>query len=342
MNTNKKLAYLEEKQQEYSFSGAFYGQKGNDILMGSYGYANRSDKLANQVDTRFSIASGCKIFTAVAICKLVEERKLSFDSKLKDCTNIRFPHFSEDITVQHLLTHTSGVPDYFDEETMEDYEELWVSRPVYGVREPKDFLPLFQDDTMQAEPGGSFQYNNSGYILLGLIVEHMAGCSFTDYVEEHVFRKAGMLDSGYFEVDSLPERVALGYVEQKDGKWKTNIFSLPAKGGPDGGAYTTVEDMAKFWKALTGNRLLSKNMTEMLVKPRVEVDAEEQIFYGYCGYMEVDDHHDAVQYIQMGYDPGVNFRAVHLPQDGTTIVVCSNETEGAYEMMKEIKKVLAV
>lgn len=173
MNTENKLIHLENVRKELQFSGAFYAQKGNETLKGSSGFANRSEKIVNQVNTRFAIASGCKIFTSVAICLLVEDGKISFNTKLKDCLDINFPNFDEDITIHHLLTHTSGAPDYFNEEIMDDFEMLWNSRPMYHIRSPKDFLPMFQYEKMQDHPGSSFQYNNTGYILLGLIVEHV-------------------------------------------------------------------------------------------------------------------------------------------------------------------------
>lgn len=340
MNTENKLIQLENVQKELQFSGAFYAQKENETLKGSSGFANRSEKIVNHVNTRFAIASGCKIFTSVAICLLVEDGKISFDTKLKDCLDIDFPNFDEDITIHHLLTHTSGVPDYFNEEVMDDFEMLWNSRPMYHIRSPKDFLPMFQNEKMQDHPSSSFQYNNTGYILLGLIVEHVTECSFAEFVEEHIFHKVGMKDAGYFEMDRLPERTALGYIEDSEGTWKTNIYSLPAKGGPDGGAFVSVEDMVRFWQALTNHQLLSMEMTEVLFMPREIVDEEDNIYYGYCGFMELDDSKKVVKYIQMGYDPGVNYRAVYYPETKTTIVVCSNESEGAYELLKEIESIL--
>lgn len=340
MDKENKLSYLKEKQEELLFSGAYYAKNANETLGGSNGFANFSEKIKNQLNTKFAIASGSKIFTAVAICMLVEDGKISFESKLKDCLDLDLPYFDKEITIHHLLTHTSGVHDYFNEEIMDDFELLWKSRPMYHVRSPKDFLPMFQYEKMQANINSAFEYNNTGYILLGLVVEHAAKCNFTDFVEERIFHKAGMFDSGYFEMDRLPERAALGYIEEPEGNWKTNIYSLPVKGGPDGGAYVTVEDRVRFWQALSDHQLLSKEITQTLLKPRVVVVDEDNIHYGYCGYMELDDDREVVKYIQMGYDPGVNFREVYYPDTKTTIVVCSNESEGAYEILKEIEHIL--
>ncbi|WP_440895098.1 serine hydrolase domain-containing protein [Amphibacillus sp. Q70] len=340
MDKEGKLNYLKEKQEERLFSGAYYARKAKETLAGSNGFANRSERIDNQINTRFAIASGSKIFTAIAICKLVEDGIISFDSKLKDCLDVEFPYFDKGITIHHLLTHTSGVYDYFNEDIMDDFELLWKSRPMYHIRSPRDFLPMFQFEKMQANVNSEFQYNNTGYILLGLIIEQVTKCNFTEFVEERIFHKAGMKNSGYFEMDCLPERTALGYMEDSEGTWKTNLYSLPVKGGPDGGAYVTVEDRIKFWKALMNYQLLSKEMTHILLKPRVVVVAEDNIYYGYCGYMELGDNKQIVKYIQMGYDPGVNFREVYYPDTKTIIAVCSNEQDGAYELLKEIENIL--
>lgn len=335
MNTQLNWNSVAIKQQEIHFSGSIYASKsGKAIMSESFGYANYPDRIINQPHTRFSIASGSKIFTSIAICKLVEEGKITFDTKIIDSLDIDFPHFDEEITIHHILTHTSGIPDYFDEDEMDDYEELWESLPMYRVRNAKDFLPMFQYEKMQEKAGSPFEYNNTGYIILGLVIEHISGMNFTDYIEKNIFKTAGMIDSGYFSIDEIPAYAATGYIKKPDGTWKSNIYSLPAKGGPDGGAYVTASDMGIFWEALRNGKLLSAEMTRLLLSPQENVT--EDIYYGYGGYMESNGQ-DVVKYIQMGYDPGVNYRSVHYPDQDLTIVVCSNKSEGAYEMLKEIE-----
>ena len=178
------------------------------------------------------------------------------------------------------MTHTAGVPDYFDEDVIEDYEELWVERPMYRMRRLEDFLPLFQDYHMQFGVGERFHYNNSGYILLGLVVEQVTSEPFADYVAENVLAQAGMTHSGYFELDSLPPKTAQGYIDLPDGRWKTNIYSVPAKGGADGGVYVTVKDMAAAWDALMHHRLLLPASTERLLTPHVAAE-DDGWYYGY-------------------------------------------------------------
>lgn len=334
MNKPKIISAINETMQSQHFSGAFYVDTDGSELGGVQGYSNKAEKVDNRLDTKFSIASGSKIFTSVATCKLIEEGKIDFHSTIQDCLEISLPNIDQQITVHQLLTHTSGVPDYFDEEIMDDYEKLWETTPMYQVKKTEDFVPLFQHENMQTEKRGVFHYNNTGYILLGLIIEQISGMSFTDFIDRNIFQKANMSNTGYFSMDALPERTALGYIEEPDHTWRTNIYSVPIKGGPDGGAYTTAQDMTLFWQALRNNELLSASMTKEIVKPREFVT--EDIYYGYCGYMEMNKE-KIVKYIQMGYDPGVNYRAVHYPEFNVTITVCSNESEGAYELLKELE-----
>ncbi|QVY59684.1 serine hydrolase domain-containing protein [Cytobacillus gottheilii] len=334
MKKSDLLEKINKTAHKIKFSGTFYVKSKVLSLTESYGYANRSEKIKNQSKTRYGIASGCKIFTAIAICQLVEEGKISFSSKLNECIDIDFPYFDQNVTIQQLLTHTSGIPDYFDEEEMDNYEELWVTTPMYHIRDLQDFLPLFQNKKMQDAAGSTFHYNNAGYIVLGLIVEKVSGLTFSDYIERFVFQKAGMMESGYFEMDELPAKVALGYVKKPDGGWKTNTYSLPAKSASDGGAYVTAEDMIHFWEALLNGQLLTPEMTQTLLKSTAEID--EDLFYGYGVYI-LKEEEAVVKYILMGYDPGVNFRSVYYPDKQLSIVVCSNESDGAYEILKEIE-----
>ncbi|MGE7834922.1 serine hydrolase domain-containing protein [Viridibacillus arvi] len=338
MRQENLLKKIESVQKETQFSGTIFTKQGTDLRASmSYGYANRSEKIENEVDTKYGIASGCKVFTAIAICQLIEKGELSFESKLQDCLKFEFPHFDENITVHHLLTHTSGVPDYFDEEVMSDFEELWIKTPMYHIRKLQDFLPLFQNEEMKYPAGAKFQYNNSGYILLGLIIEHVSGLSFSDYVETNIFQRAGMLDSGYFEMDALPAKTAIGYIDFSDGTWKTNIYSLPVKGGADGGAYVTATDMMKLWESLTNYDLLNEHMTKLMLTPHA--NEEEGLSYGYGIWIEINDG-EIDKYLLMGYDPGANFHAVFNPKQDFKIVVCANTSVGAYKMISRIEELL--
>ncbi|KMJ57277.1 penicillin-binding protein [Bacillus sp. LL01] len=322
---------------EIEFSGVIHVENRAGMIHASaHGYSNRSESIPNKLETRFGIASGCKLFTAIGICQLVESGKLSFDSKLSSLLDHPFPHFHPDVTVHHLLTHSSGVPDYFDEEVMDDFEELWVEYPMYHMRKLEDFLPLFQNLSMKFEPGEKFHYNNAGYILLGLIIEKVAGVPFTEYVKEQIFDAAEMSDSGYFSMDQLPGRTALGYIDEEDGSWKTNSYSIPIKGGADGGAYVTAGDMARLWRALMDGKLVSKEMLAKMTTAWIQTDNEKD-WYGYGVWIEKEND-NVVKYHVMGYDPGVSFAAGYYPESDTIVVIPSNKERGPHKLMHLLEK----
>ena len=165
------------------FSGCVLVTKNEKILFeGSFGQSELANKIPNIIDTRFATASAGKVFVAVAILQLIEAGKLSFDSTIEQILDFDLKNIDPDITVKQLLTHTSGIPDYFDESVMEDYDELWRDYPNYKIRTSADLIPLFIDKPMLYPRGGKFQYNNTGYVVLGLIIEAVTGLSFDEYL----------------------------------------------------------------------------------------------------------------------------------------------------------------
>ncbi|WP_257348541.1 serine hydrolase domain-containing protein [Pseudalkalibacillus decolorationis] len=333
---NKIVSEIDDK---VGLSGVVYIKKGNEVFFESaYGYSNRAEELPNTVNTRFGIASGCKLFTAIGICQLVEKGVLSFHTRIKDCLDIEFPYFDETITIHHLLTHSSGIPDYFDEEEMDDFEELWKEQPTYLLNNLEDFLPMFQNNHMKFKPGERFHYNNAGFIVLGLIIEQQTGKSFTDYIESEVFDRCGMRDSGYFSLDQLPKNTAQGYIENKeDGTWRTNAFSIPIKGGADGGAFITAPEMMKLWEGLLEHKLLNETYTNLLLEPHINVKG--QVYYGYGIWINKKDGH-IFKYHVMGYDPGVSFHSSVYPELDVKLVVPSNKDNGPFEVTKAIEQLL--
>jgi len=259
------------------FSGCILVTRDGDTLFeSSYGFADLSNRLPNRIDTRFATASAGKGFVAAGILKLVESDRLPLNATLGDILRFDLKAIDPQVTVEQLLTHTSGVPDYFDESTMEDYDELWREFPNYRIRTSSDLIPLFIDKPMMYPRGERFQYNNTGYVLLGLIIEQIAGMPFDEYLGREVFEPCGMSDTGYFELDRLPERCANSYIpDGRRGGYHTNIYSVDAKGTGAGGAFTTVRDVQRFWTALRENRLLKKPTAESMVTIHADLGDEQ-------------------------------------------------------------------
>ncbi|ASA23065.1 serine hydrolase domain-containing protein [Paenibacillus donghaensis] len=337
MNFGRLASQLAETATENTYSGTYLVQHNQqDIAAGSFGYANRAELLVNRSDTRFGIASGCKLFTAIAVCQLVEQGKLSLDSPLAACMDTaQFPLFDPAITVHQLLTHSSGIADYFDEELMDDFEELWITKPMYTLRRLADFVPMFSSQPMKFTPGERFHYNNAGFIVLGLLVEELSGMRFTDYVEQHIFRACGMEHSGYFAMDALPGNTALGYIEDEQGGWRTNVYSLPVQGGSDGGAFVTAPDMLLLWQALLDHRLLSPELTSLLLTPHMHEENEE--YYGY-GVWITKRGDEVFKYHVMGYDPGVSFHSAVYPASGVSAAMLSNASRGPFRLLETVEE----
>lgn len=209
---------------------------------------------------------------------------------------------------------------------------------MYSIQSPKDFLPLFQNNEMKFPPGERFSYNNAGFIVLGLIVEQTTGMAFTEYVEKNIFQPCGMSDSGYFRMDQLPERTALGYIDLDDATWKSNIYSLPVQGGPDGGAFTTVHDLGRFWDTLFQHQLLSPANTDILLTPHAMED--DDMYYGYGVWMLKQDH-GVFKYFVMGSDPGVIMQSSVYPDSNIHVHIIGNIDRGAGMIAAKIDDVIA-
>jgi CubicO group peptidase (beta-lactamase class C family) len=333
---------IESQAEPEPFSGVVYLTRGDEVLFDKgYGFAIWSESIPNKSNTRFQMASGCKIFTSVAICQLVEQKKLDFDTLLSECVDVAFPNYAPDITIHHLLTHSSGITSYFEEDVNPDYEALWQDLPLYKVRGPRDFLPLFQHKPMKFSPGERFDYNDGGYILLGLVIECVTGMGFSAYIKKRIFEPAGMEDSGYFATDQLPERTAYAYIKNADDIWRTNFFTVPIIGAPDGGAYTTAPDMTRFWRALSQKEFLNAETTGVLLEAQIAtLGGAPYTHYGYGVW--IDRSEKAVRkYFVEGSDPGVALRSA-VYTDDLIVTVIGNTGDALWPLYRELEKVLAL
>ncbi len=320
------------------FSGVLYVMKNKEcILEKAYGYAEKGLKVRNFVLTRFGVASGGKLFTAVGILKLAENGELDLkDDILKYIPEL--PESFKGITLHHLLTHTSGIGDYFDEYAKESYSSLWDNIPMYKMEKPVDFLPMILNKDKIFNPGQRFRYNNAGYILLGLVIERVSKLSYKDYIKNTIFNPCKMSDSGYFKMNMLPPRTAYGYIKLEDGSYRNNIYDLPIIGGPDGGVYVTAVDMGKFWRELLDFELLNEDFTKELFKIQTNTDTEGLAF-GYGIWIE-HENKEIKKYFLPGYDPGVNFKMIYYLESDILVVALSNEDTGVKEACEAIQKAL--
>ena len=307
------------------FSGVIsLSERDKVIFEEAFGLAVLNEEVPNKIHTRFPVASGSKIFTAAAVLKLAEEGRLSIEDPVAYYLPDHFPHMDEYVTLKHLLTHTSGFCDYFDEEENDDYTSIWKDLPMYNMKSPDDFLVLLKDREMEFSPGERFKYNNGAFVILSMVIEHVSQRKFTDYVSEIVFEAAGMHESGYFALNDLPKDTAIGYSENEEGNLISNIYSIPIIGGGDGGAFTTAGDLRRFWIALTEGKILKDELVKEMI--RIHVHADENDYYGLGVWTRKNGDETEMIYV-VGADPGISMLSQYNPADDKIITVLSNRDE---------------
>ncbi len=316
---------------ETSFSGVVRVDRGGDVVLAvAYGDAHRALRIANTVDTRFAIASGLKGFTALAVMSLVEDDVLSLSTTARSLLGDDLSLIGDDVTVGHLLAHRSGIGDYLDENVDVDINDYLMPVPVHELANAEDFLAVLDGFPTSFPPDERFAYCNGGYVVLAILAERAAGVPYHDLVMQRVCQPAGMIDTGFFRSDELPERTAIGHL-LLDGSWRTNVFHLPVRGVGDGGIYTTAADVHALWSAMFAGRIVSADTLAEMVRPRSDVP-EESMRYGLGFWLHATG--PAVQLA--GWDAGVSFRSVHDPEQAITYTVLSNTSDGAWPLARVI------
>jgi CubicO group peptidase (beta-lactamase class C family) len=317
-------ARLDALAAEGPFSGVVRVDRREEIeLARAYGHAHRGFEIPNEVDTRFGIASGAKAFTALAVVSLIEEGVLQLSTTARSVLGSDLPLIDDGVTVEHLLTHRSGIGDYLDEEAVEVGDYV-MTVPVHELVTTEDYLAVLDGHPSAFAPGERFAYCNGGYVVLALIAERTSGVSFHELVDQRVCRPAGMTDTEFLRSDELPGRTATGYVEI-GGEWRTNVFHLPVRGSGDGGIYSTAADIRSFWRALFAGQIVSKDWVAEMTRPRSDAPAHSKR-YGLGVWLHASK--DAV--ILEGCDAGVSFRSLHDPGTRLTLTVISNTADGAW------------
>lgn len=293
------------------FSGVLSVRCGGDVL-GEWaaGLADRTAESPNTPATRFGLASGSKTFTALTVLSLVGDGSLSLRTTARSILRDDLPLIADDVTLDHLLTHTSGIGDYLDED--EDALPPLAVAPQLLDSTPA-FLPLLEGFPAKFAAGERFAYCNGGFVVLAIIAERVTGTPFAELVAQRVFRPAEMTSSGFPRSDRLPPHTATGYKD--DGR--SNVFELPVIGSGDGGAHSTVADLHRFWLALLGGRILAPDLVALATE-RVTADAEDGLGYGRGVWLDGGD------LILSGFDHGVSAMSRHDPATGITASALAN------------------
>ncbi len=286
---------------------------GKVILRKGYGLADMELNVPVIPENVFRIGSITKQFTAVAIMMLVEEGKV----KLEDLLTVYLPDYplkGKKVTVEHLLNHTSGIKSY-------------TSMPEFMKMRRKDLkveeiIDVFKNEPFDFEPGEKFLYNNSGYILLGAIIEKVTGEKYDDFIKKRIFKKSGMKNSSYGNVQRIIKNRAKGYGKTKDGYLNASYLSMTLPYAA-GSLLSTVDDLYKWNRVLNSGKLISKKYLKKIYK-KTKLNNGEEISYCF-GFMNIEFR----GFEEIHHGGGINgfiSNKLFLPEKDIFVTILSNST----------------
>jgi D-alanyl-D-alanine carboxypeptidase len=343
-NTLEKC--IDATAQKSDFSGVISIVQPNSPITYARGEMAGPGSAAMQPNAQFSIGSAGKMWTAVAIAQLVDAGKISLDDSIGRYVSGLTPEASA-VTVRQLLTHSSGLGNFFSPEHIELFKR---------ARSLSELKPLVTSDKPAFAPGSKAQYSNSGFLLLGLLIEQVSGQAYGDYLQTHIFTPAGMTRSGLMPVaDTTARAVGMTNLPEKfeDGGGPAGAPPPPGPlrpaveatlmGTSAGGSYSTPSDMQRFFAALQAGRLTSASMLKALTSPQIELLPAKgplpAINYGY-GFMVAE--HSGHRWVGHGGGaPGLNVATAAFEADQVTVVVMTNRDPPAADLMlRDIQSML--
>jgi len=312
-------SYLDSLAAENKLSGAILVAKdGVPIASKASGVASKTTNAPITLETKFNLGSMNKMFTGIAITQLAQNGKLNFNDPInKHLPDYPNKDIGAKVTIHQLLTHTSGMGSYTNDKFRTERTKLTTIAAHF---------PLFVNDPLSFSPGEKFEYSNSGYMVLGAIIERVSGQDYYTYIRDHIFRPAGMASSGFYEPGKEIPNLAIGYTRMgPDGKpteqFRENTDTLEIRGGPAGGGYSTVEDLVRFHIALRNFKLLNRDYTELATKGKVDAPGPiGRYAYGF-GDKVFDGKHIVGH---NGGWPGVAANFEMYPELGYTSVILMN------------------
>ncbi|UUC44077.1 serine hydrolase domain-containing protein [Flavobacterium cerinum] len=264
-----------EFKDENGPGGVFYiAQKGKPIYKKAFGKANLELNVPMTSDNVFQIGSMTKQFTAVAILMLEQQGKLNANDPISKYIP-DYPNGNA-ITIHHLLTHTSGIKDFTKMKSLSEIAQKEMT--------PKMVVDFFKNETVDFKPGEKFEYNNSGYVLLGYLIELTSGITYEEFIRQHIFDRLGMTHSYYASDRKVIPMRAYGYHKKSSGYVnKTSIsFSIPFASGA---LMSTVDDLQKWQNGLNQNSLLNAKYTAKMFQP-YKLNNGQEIEYGYGWHLK--------------------------------------------------------
>ncbi len=324
-NSDKDFTWLSNYIDEYHQTGGFSGtvliaKGGKTIFQKAIGWQDIAKDVENSMDTRFNLGSGNKMFTAIAIAQLVEQGKIDYFSTISTyLPNYPDKEFALKATVHQLLTHSSGLGDFRDEQ----YKQNW-----HNLETLSQSLPFVTNKPLKFEPGSRHAYSNSGFLVLGLIVEAVSGQSYFDYVKDNIYGPSQMLRTDSYKRNGTTKDLAVGY-QGVNNEWYE--AKHPLMGTSAGGGFSTALDMLDFSNALFSNKLTTAQTLSLLTTDKAPSDSKEPWYYGY-GFIVRETK--GIQLIgHGGRAAGVFFEYYTYPELDYTFIIFSNSDAGSPEVL---------
>jgi len=299
------------------FSGAALVARGDlPLVTTARGYAIHPAVLPNQPDTKFNLASVTKMLTAVAVMRLVAGGKLDLHVPVA-AYDPDLPHAGQ-ITIHQLLTHTAGFGRYWNDAYRAARSDL---------RTVAEYLKLFSTIPLEFPPGTRHRYGNSGYVVLGALIERVTGESYYDHMHRSIYEPAAMHDTGHYELDLPIANCAMGYTHENwpgpaDGQLRANHFIYAVKGSPSEHCYSTASDLFRFFQALEAGQLLDAAHIELCFTSHAAA-GQAGVSYGY-GFHIIDDGRHGRVIGHGGRALGGDAFALMYRDLGYTLIVLSN------------------
>jgi len=307
-------------------------QKGKTVFSNSYGIADLNTKEKISPRTNFNIASLTKQFTAIAILQLAGKGKLLLNDKLSKFFPELNKKVADIITIQQLLTHSSGIIDHYDYADTKNMKHAHIADVLNAIK---------NIDSTYFPPGTDYRYSNTAYCLLALIIEKLSGLSYSVYMKKNVFQPPGMKHTTIWSESEKISNKANGYeFDQTTNSFKRsgadeNIF-FSTEG--DGGIYTSIDDYLKWMNALQSGKIFSQVNTNRARSPQFAVNKEKKLSYGYGWF--IDESTTPVKVYHSGSNGGFRSFSFTIPEEGYMVIIFSNRTGINLEnLILEINKI---
>lgn len=324
--------FLRRSVQEDDLAGVVaLTRHGRIVFERAYGLADRDHGTPNRIDTRFNLASINKMFTATAIMRLVEAGKVKLEDPLsRYLADWPDAHAAARITITQLLSHSSGIGNFWEEHAKRAKEEILAL---------KHYLPLFASKSLEFAPGSRFGYSNGGYIALGLVIESVTGQEYHTYVRDTIFRPLGMVDTDAFRLDRAIPRRATGYARADDapGEWNTGTFVSETRGSSAGGGYSTAHDLLRFADAYRSGKLMTNANRALATTGKFSYSKGQ---YGFGFSVDTVNGHRIVGH-SGGHYGSANELLIFEDLGWTAVILTNCDVDACWGIIAKVKDLIA-